>query len=328
MAFEAAVSGNSPLQTGLGGRRIANLLGALALHIPLALWALYLCVYTIYSQGLPDTQAVLYLAGGAVIWLALAALLIKWWVKGRPQLWEAPLAWLLLASLGLFLLPLVFWPRCRRWLARSCMPWRGTPETETESRATAVWHTAALLLLPDIIVYGPLIAMSASGLIGEHTYSWRDVSFSYPAEFRNEGTPAQSNQPAAQIEAVSFSYMGDRDSGVFFQVLEWDVPGEIAGGGDIPDATIEATAEELEGMTGFDAFIHGHISGLPALAASDPKRARSFSETEVWKSETWVLDTDAGLVYVLSCQYEDDHRTAVEEACQQVLSSFKVERND
>ncbi len=301
------------------GRRLGDLVGVLALHVPLAL--LILIIWGIFTSesGLTDTPALVYLAGGAIVWLALAAVLVRLWATGRANLWEVPLAWLLLGWLTLFVLPLMFWPRCRRWLIRSSLPWIASAPTERDSAARVALQIAAVPILSVVIVLGPLFAMLASGVAGEHTYTWEDASFSYPSAFR-ETKAAETNAPAEEIEAVFLSYRGS-DNGILFQALTMDFPEEYAREGDIPDADMEELAEAWGG-----GLVHEHIAELPALSTTTPASDRSYSGAKVWKTRTAIFDLEAGLVYVVSCQYEDQHRLRVEDGCEQVLSTFEVNR--
>ena len=59
-----------------------------------------------------------------VIWLGFALLQIRWWAKGYEKFWRPLYAWTLLGSivLSLIFLPLLLWPRFRRWLFRVLKP--------------------------------------------------------------------------------------------------------------------------------------------------------------------------------------------------------------
>lgn len=246
------------------------------------------------------------------------------WRRGRVDLWEVPLAWLLLASVGYLAWPMFFWPRCRRWLIRSCLPVRSfyVPALET-TRGTVL--AVVCLVGISLVAVAPVVVMASVGLIGEHEYSWRNVSFSYPSEFR-EGEAVQTNRPESQLAFVAFSYQGDRDSGVYFQVLSWDVPDGVVENGDIPDSVMQQIIEEIDQQGGWGSVAHVHVGGLPAVATTAPKPAVSFSGADVWLAVTWVFDIRANRVYVVNCQYEDQHRAQVKEACEKVLSTFEVKQ--
>jgi hypothetical protein len=59
-----------------------------------------------------------------VVWIVFALLQVRWWARGDEKFWRPLYAWTLLAYvvLSLFFLPLLLWPRFRRWLFRVLKP--------------------------------------------------------------------------------------------------------------------------------------------------------------------------------------------------------------
>jgi hypothetical protein len=59
-----------------------------------------------------------------VIWLVFALLQIWWWSRGYEKFWRPLYAWTLFGNivLSLVFLPILFWPRFRRWLFRVMKP--------------------------------------------------------------------------------------------------------------------------------------------------------------------------------------------------------------
>ena len=109
-------------------RSVGNLVGALAIHLFSLLWGGFVAGYTAaVSVSAEDADLAFLVALGVVtvIWLALTVLVVRWWLRGRPELWNVTLAWLTLTYVvpSIWLLPLLFWPRFRRWLGGSLRRW-------------------------------------------------------------------------------------------------------------------------------------------------------------------------------------------------------------
>jgi hypothetical protein len=54
----------------------------------------------------------------------LVGLVVRWWIRGRQELWNVTLAWLVICRLTVWVLPLLLWPRFRHWLSGSLKLWR------------------------------------------------------------------------------------------------------------------------------------------------------------------------------------------------------------
>ena len=65
-----------------------------------------------------------YMIAWGVIWVVFALLQIRWWARGDEKFWRPIYAWTLLGSivLSLIFLPVLLWPRFRRWLNRVMKP--------------------------------------------------------------------------------------------------------------------------------------------------------------------------------------------------------------
>ena len=59
-----------------------------------------------------------------VIWVVFALLQVRWWARGDEKFWRPIYAWALLGFivLSLIALPILLWPRFRRWLFRVMKP--------------------------------------------------------------------------------------------------------------------------------------------------------------------------------------------------------------
>jgi hypothetical protein len=59
-----------------------------------------------------------------VIWLVFALLQVRWWARGDAKFWRPLYGWTLFGYIviSLFFLPLLLWPRFRRWLFRVMKP--------------------------------------------------------------------------------------------------------------------------------------------------------------------------------------------------------------
>ena len=73
-----------------------------------------------------------------VIWLVFALLQIRWWASGCEKFWRPIYAWTLFGyiALSLIFLPLLLWPRFRRWLFRVMKP-KDPPGWDSSLRALA-----------------------------------------------------------------------------------------------------------------------------------------------------------------------------------------------
>jgi hypothetical protein len=135
-----------------------SLLAALGLHALLLLGLFYAAAYMDYEYSPEPAVTLGYLAGGALVWVSLAGVLVRWWWCRRPLVWQAPLAWLTLATASLVVFLLVCWPACRRWLWKWCHPWgarEAVAGAAVESRKSAIAHGSALIALPLLILWAP-----------------------------------------------------------------------------------------------------------------------------------------------------------------------------
>ena len=82
------------------------------------------------------------------IWIVFALLQVLWWARGDEKFRRPIYAWALLGHivLSLIFLPVLLWPRFRRWLLRALKP-ADTPEwaPETSLRALARLRDDGLL---------------------------------------------------------------------------------------------------------------------------------------------------------------------------------------
>jgi hypothetical protein len=145
-------------------RRAGDLAGALALHVLSLAGMVFAVLYVAsYLASISGPGLIVFLAGGAAIWLLLAAVVVRWWARGRQPLWQVPLAWLLLASLQWMVLPLLFWARCRAWLWRCCTPWHDREAGIAGASGGGPWRTALqivyLELLPIVLILVPIGAV-------------------------------------------------------------------------------------------------------------------------------------------------------------------------
>ena len=114
-------------------RSVGNLVGALAVHALMLVYAGLVVVFAAADRATSEEEAYrIFFIGSAIVliaWAALAVIVVRWWLRGRGELWNVTLAWLTIAFLTIWLLPLLLWPRVRRWLGASFGGWEpGTRE--------------------------------------------------------------------------------------------------------------------------------------------------------------------------------------------------------
>ena len=87
-----------------------------------------------------------------MIWIVFAVLQWVWWSKGRGKFWRPIYAWTLFGHivLSLVFLPLLLWPRLRRWLFRVMKP-TDPPEWETSLRALARLRDEGVLTAAEFL---------------------------------------------------------------------------------------------------------------------------------------------------------------------------------
>ena len=104
-------------------RSFGNLAGALAILLLLLVLVLFYWVAVVFAfadSGVGSVRGlVISLAIVVLLWLCLAGLVVRWWIRGRQELWNVTLAWLVICWLTLWVVPLLAWPRFRYWLGGS-----------------------------------------------------------------------------------------------------------------------------------------------------------------------------------------------------------------
>lgn len=98
-------------------------MGALAI-LPVSLgFGLLFAVLVAADGGATAGVLIGVLTAVCAIWLLLIALVIRWWARGRSEIWNVTLAWAVICWFSIYLLPLLLWPRFRHWLGGSLKPW-------------------------------------------------------------------------------------------------------------------------------------------------------------------------------------------------------------
>ena len=102
---------------------IGNLLSGLGLHLPLLAYLSFIVLGALSEAGAGTSSTVIALAIVGVLWLVLAALVIRWWRRGRPDLAHITFGWFVIAILGIWVVPLLLIRPFRRWLGQSLGRW-------------------------------------------------------------------------------------------------------------------------------------------------------------------------------------------------------------
>jgi multisubunit Na+/H+ antiporter MnhB subunit len=78
----------------------------------------------VFDSDLTYEGFIVWTSGWGVYWLVFAPLQVRWWARGYEKFWRPVYAWSLLGFIvfSLILLPLLLWPRFRRWLFRVLKP--------------------------------------------------------------------------------------------------------------------------------------------------------------------------------------------------------------
>jgi hypothetical protein len=78
----------------------------------------------LFSSGTTVEEWAYWLGFWGIIWLVFVPLQSRWWAKGYEKFWRPLYAWTFLGLIvvSLIFLPLLLWPRFRRWLFRVTKP--------------------------------------------------------------------------------------------------------------------------------------------------------------------------------------------------------------
>jgi hypothetical protein len=299
---------------------VGDLIGALLLHL-LLLPSLLLYSAVAVELGAPQGSGSLdaitfgFWAFWGALWLALAAMLGRWWFRGRKQLWDVTLAWTLVAWLTIWIGPLLFWPRLRRWLSRSFSPWDPTaaPRHEPES----VRRMAMLAVLPASVVWlFPLIL--AAVLADVPAYRWYDdhgLRFQYPGEFERTSLEQGHTEPATWTDGLALT----NDDVILLEAFRQERP---------------SRAEEMAQRLGWWSYpkVEGFSSDLSARSilvagmwgVETTYPTTSISSTPVTHIRNVLISARTNTVFSITCQATETREQEVREACDLIVRTLTL----
>ena len=107
------------------GPRATRRASSLALHLGLSLlFAVAMSQLVIFNYDTTTELWLTWMVAWGVIWVVFALLQIRWWARGDAKFWRPIYGWALMGHivLSLIFLPVLLWPRFRRWLLRVMKP--------------------------------------------------------------------------------------------------------------------------------------------------------------------------------------------------------------